>query len=439
MSAKHYVDAPTVTAYTKSVDISGRLMARVERYPAQKLRIIERNGEIDYEPHGPVVEMPAVLWRNGEPWLAAMAYLREKAFEAHFDGGSPTTMTLHATALAAYATFIEGEGIAWNQMPEDRSLRPTYRYRGHVLSRCEARSLARSTAANHMSVLRAYYAWATHQGYLRGPAAPYQPRHVAVRYTDPYGLTKTTNVLTSDLAIRRPAIGRRGVEEGCTPLRMADRDRVLRIAKEQFRSEFELALKIGFYSGMRLGTILGLTHTSLRKHFPSRDIHGWYSISVGPQYGIHTKNGVEYYPSMPEPLLRELLGYCRSVGRDIRISKAQSADKDLVFLSKHGAQLKTRSFSQDMTLLRRIAKAQGLQIPRFKFHDSRATFGTAFVLAALQAGHKTAQIMPRLMRLMGHASSASTMSYIDFVEDDRRMEAATSDWEAYLGLPEATT
>lgn len=383
-----------------------------------------------------MVEMPAIIWSDGEPWLPAMAYLREKAHEAYATGGSTKTVMLHANALAAYASWLEREELDWSHFPEDRSLRPTYRYRGHVMDRIRDQTLARSTAANHMSVLRAFYGWAAYVGYLHRSAEPYRPRVVAVRYADAIGRERVTSVVSSDLAIRRGKQSRRGVEEGCVPLRRADRDALLGIAAEHFRPEFVLALKLGFYSGMRLGTILGLTHTALRKHFPSREMPDWFSISVGPEHGIPTKAGVTYHPSMPEPLLRELLTYCRSGRRDARTKKAAPEHKDLVLLSKDGEPLSTRSFSHDMTDLRKIACAQGLRLRTFRFHDTRATFGTSFVLASMQADHKPNQVLPVLMRLMGHTTAASSMIYIDFVEEDERMDAASAAWEEWLGVPE---
>lgn len=415
-------------------------MARVEKYVGHWLEIDDVGGRVAYRRQGPGIEMPAVIWANGECWLAASVYLRRKAFDVAAAGGSHTTVESHATALGAYATFLESENLDWAVFPESKSLRPTYRYRGYVLGRCQNGSLTRSTAANHMSVLRAFYEWAMQSGVLIDQQIePFRTRQVAVRYTDQVGLEQTKIVLTSDLAIKRPALARCGVEEGCTPLRLADRDQVVRICREHFRKEFQLVMELGFFSGIRLGTILGLTHTALRRHFPSSDIPNWFAISVGPDHQIPTKKGVNYFPSIPAPLLRELLDYCTSVRRAQRQRKASHSDRDLVFLSAQGRRLNTRSFSADMTRLRRIAKAQGMQIPEFYFHCSRATFGTTFVLASMDAGHKTTTILPRLMRLMGHASAESSLHYIDWVEDKKNMEGDINAYSDFLVLPEEAT
>lgn len=412
-------------------------MARVEMYVGQRLRIEQIDGRVEYDPHGPKIDMPAVIWTDGEPWLAATVYLRRRAFQAAAAGRSQSTIARHSTALAAYATYLESEQLGWNEFPEDKSLRPTYRYRGHVLARCHALDLARSTAANQMSVLRAFYGWAMRWGALIDRSVePYRPRPIVVRYSDQVGLQRSTIVMSSDLAIKRTKVAFGGVEEGCKPLRIADRDQVLRICRDHFRVEFQLVMKIGFYSGMRLGTIIGLTESAIRNHFPSPDIPSWCAIGVGPEYGIPTKHDVTYHPSMPEPLLRELLKYCRTIRRALRQRNASQTDQDVIFLNAKGQRLTTRSFSADMTKLRRIAKAQGMQIPWFHFHCSRATFGTSIVLAGLAAGHKTTHMLPRLMRLMGHARAPSSMHYIDWVEDDERMKADIDAYSDFLGMPQ---
>lgn len=415
-------------------------MAYIETYKGQRLKISVVADKVKYDPQGRVVKMHAVIRDDHEPWLTACAYLRQKALEALAAGSSQSTVQRHAEALRSYAEFLESEGLEWNVLPEDKSLRPTYRYRGHALGRCAQSKLARSTASNHMSVLRCFYGWAMRCGALDARShAPYRQKVVSIRYTDKIGLEKARTVISSDLAIRRPRVDAGGVEDGCMPLRLSVRDQVLRICRDNFRPEFDLAMKLGFYSGLRIGSIVGLTHKAIRKHFPSPEIPGWFAINVGPKHGIPTKGGVNYTASMPDWLLRELLAYGTSVRRAIRVKKADEENADLLFLNLSGERMNHKTFSTDMTLLRRLAASKGIRLKRFHFHDSRATFGTAFVLASLAAGHKEKYILPRLMRLMGHANAASSLHYISWVEDNKRMEEDAEVYADYFGLPKEVT
>ncbi|HBS82383.1 hypothetical protein ACTXPD_16465 [Vreelandella alkaliphila] len=415
-------------------------MAKVEWYRGQRLKIGVANEAVQYDPQGGIIDMPAIIQTDGSVWVAATIYLRRKSHEAEATGASQKTVEKHAAALASYCSFLETEDLQWNEIPKEKSQRPTYRYRGHVMRRINASELARSTGAHNMSVIRAFYLWAIHTRILDATASePFINLEVTVRITNRFGLERSLRVLTSDLAIRRNTVAQKGVEEGCIPIKISDRNKLLLICEEYFRLEFCLFMKCGFFSGMRNGSIINLTHKALRNHFPSSEIPGWYAISIGPEYGIATKGGVTYHPSMPEPLLRELLQYCMSVRRLARVKKADNDLKDLIFLNQFGKPLTTRSFGPDMTKLRLIAKSNGLRLQRFYFHCTRATFGTAFVIASLKAGHKSNWILPRLMRLMGHSTAQSSMGYIDFVEDDHIMESDINAYSDFLDLPRERT
>ncbi|GAC1634719.1 MAG: hypothetical protein NVS9B10_30840 [Nevskia sp.] len=54
----------------------------------------------------------------------------------------------------------------------------------------------------------------------------------------------------------------------------------------------------------------------------------------------------------------------------------------------------------------------------------------------MKSGHKSNQIFPRLMRLMGHSNAGSSKNYIDFVENEKQMEADAGAYAEFLGLPQ---
>lgn len=413
-------------------------MARTVQYIAQRLEYEFAEGELRSELHGNHLAMPAIVWKSGALWLDATAYLRSKAWHQNSIGGSQQTVASHAFTLTAYANFLEVEKLSWCDFSDDRSP-PTYRFRGHVLRLCDERRLARSTAAKHMGVLRQFYEWAQVNFLVDRASKPYRAKQVAVRFTDNIGLSHSKLVRTSDLAIRAPRAASRAPEDGAHPIRLAQRDQLLSIAANHFRAEFNLVLKLGFLTGMRIGTIIGLTYSSLRNCFPSRELPGWYSIEVGPKAGIPTKGGVSYYPSIPKPLLAELLNYCKLPRRALRQRNARLEDRDLVFLNFRGKRMTSGSFSADMTKLRRLAKAQGMRLANFHFHCSRATFGTAFVITQLDRGLPSSAILPRLMALMGHSRADTSLAYIAFIENDQLLTQDAIEHANYLGLPDQIT
>lgn len=384
-----------------------------------------------------ITHAPAVLWESNELWLEASVYLRRKALYIASTGGSQLTTTSHASSLSAYAQFLEEHDLEWSSFPEDRSERPTYRFRGYLLAQVDVGQMARSTAARHVSVIKQFYQWARANCALGWAVEPYRTRQVEVRFTNSVGLTGRKSVETTDLAIRATRVKSGGLEDGVHPIKLGERNQLMQIAHQNFRPEFVLILKLGFFTGMRIGTILDLTYSALRAHFPSRELEGCYSIEVGGKSGISSKGGVHYLPSIPAWLLEELLDYCKRPRRAIRQKRAATEDRDLVFMGQRdGQRLNGRSISPDMTHLRRIARAQGMRLPNFHFHCTRATFGTGLVLTLLDAGVPTKAILPVLMAAMGHSRADTSMRYVQFIENKKHLAEIATEYGNFLGLPQ---
>lgn len=387
---------------------------------------------------GPPLDMPAIYWADGSIWFEASVYLRRMAFEALSKGGSQETVEGHASALKHFSEFIEERKLLWTDFPVDRSLRPTYLYRGYLVSAIESRALRKSTAARYNASARMLYQWVIANDILEIAQDPFRTKVVRVGFANDVGFMKQKDVVTTDLAIRVPRnAANKAPEDGVFPIQIDLRDKLLRICRDNFRVEFNLVLKLGFYSGMRIGTIVNLTFERLLKRYPSRELPGWYSIDVGPSFGIPTKLGVDYHPSIPGPLVADLIDYCKRPRRALRLGHAATEDKGLVFLNRDGARLTKSSFSADMTKLRRLATAAGLKVSDFHFHCSRATFASAFVMAEMDRGTPTQMIVQRLMALLGHARPDTSMLYVQFVEDLIQRSKDADDYSSYLKLPES--
>lgn len=376
----------------------------------------------------------AVFWSHGDLWLEATAYLANKAFEQESLGKSLDTINGHASSLTVYGTFLEQFGLDWFRFPKDRSKRPTYLFRGHLIQEINNCNIARTTAARHITVIRAFYHWVRECALIDRASEPYRTNQTSIRFTDDFGLTRVKQIQTSDLAIRAPRSHIRGVENGLYPIKLQERNQLLRVAEKNFSPEFVLALKLGFFTGMRIQSILGLTQTVLRKHLPSRELEGWFSIEIGGHSGVPAKQGAHYFPSIPSWLLNELLDYCKRPRHAIRQKKAKQVNQDLVFIGQRGQRLNSRSYSQHMTKLRALLQAQGLMLNNFHFHCTRATFGTALVLMLLDAAFPTKNILQKLMATMGHASAESSLSYIKFIENEKEMADMAAAYSSYLGL-----
>lgn len=380
-----------------------------------------------------------VVWSTGVLWLEATAYLAEKSLEVRTTGGSEETVASHASSLAVFATYLEDSGRSWIELPPEKDQRVTYLYRGHLIDRVEKqKKLRRSTAARHISVVKSFYKWAKAKGLLTGLSDAYKPRPRGVAYTNSVGLVQVKEVESSDLAISSSSAKNSGVEDGLHPLKIQDRNSMILLVKEHFSREFYLILMLGFYSGMRIETILGLTVKGLQNTFPSRELHGWLSLEVGGHSGIPTKRNVNYFPSIPQWLFNELLNYIKRPRRAVRAKKAEGADKGLVFLGQRGQKLTNKSFCQDMRKLKSLAKMKGFNFESFYFHCSRATFGTALVTMLMTDKAPTPYILNCLRCCMGHTNASTSLRYVQWVEDDSERVVVANLYSEFLGFPHET-
>ena len=421
-------------------------MAYTIKYELQKLRFVVRDDCAQeafekYKPQSvgsPIPGVRAVFFEHGDIWEEASAYLAERAFTKSAMGEPLDAIEGDAGSLRAYAEFLESnEGLEWWKFPEERFNRPTYLFRGYLVRKRNDRQIAPSTATRHISSIKRFYEWVLVKRLLDPAAEPYREKRVGVSYTDSIGLEHSISARSSDLAIPYRSAASTGVDGGLRPITIADRDALLSLVEGEFPKEFILHLKLGFFTGMRIGTIVTLTESALRASYPSHEITGWRSITIGPGTLIKTKGNVRYNPSIPPRLLSELLEYCVSSRRRVRGKKAAPELQDLVFITDQGRQYTTRSNSQNMTKLRLLAKTAGMSLAQFNFHDTRATFGTALVLKMLKARKSPQAIMPVLMAAMGHKSASSSLGYIKFIEEDSADTEANAQYAKALLEPQS--
>lgn len=73
---------------------------------------------------------PIVLKRDGAPWDEANSWLINKIEED--PNYNVYSLGAHAEGLAAYCEFLEAHNINWLEFPDQKHLRPTYRYRTNL-------------------------------------------------------------------------------------------------------------------------------------------------------------------------------------------------------------------------------------------------------------------------------------------------------------------
>lgn len=393
--------------------------------------------QINYVPHdtegNPLAEcarlpVPVLLRGNGELWEEGSAYLCALARDISELGGSIETVSSIAWHLHYYLLFCESMDFNPMRFGVARIDKPTYRFRGHLIKRIKGEIspvLATSTAQSRIRAVISFYRWLLDSQQLSPSAQPFvEKRKILERQTSTRNYS--FEIRTTDLTIRRGRSNSSSIlEDGLHPVSIEYRNQMIEASRRLCSLEFSLMLEIGFLTGMRLGTITGLTLEALRLSREA-ELASYRYIRVGPAYGIPTKFDVTYSPLIPVSLLQRLEEYAISLRRLGRENRAAGKDKGLLFLnrfgkpynSEHGAA--SSSASQELRKLRQ--GLSHLDLSSFYFHCTRATFGTSIVLAGLRVGERLDTIADRLKDLLGHKDASVSLKYIDFIENQQRNE-----------------
>jgi integrase len=224
---------------------------------------------------------------------------------------------------------------------------------------------------------------------------------------------------------------------------IAARNEILAFANVHASREFFLILSLGFFTGMRLGTICDLKVQTILNAVPDPSAPGLYRLALGPSVSppVSTKFGVTGQAHIPEALLAELRDHAYSVERLRRESLAESRNRDLLFLTRFGNPYAQRgtdksvAFNVEMNRLRRKAHREGVAAFRsFRFHQTRATFATQLARIAISTVGALSAVAIVQDALL-HRHEATALKYIRFVEKEPFKEKLSDEFtRSFLGL-----
>lgn len=387
--------------------------------------------------------LPQIFWRGGDPWREANLWLMERSQSRDV---AIKTVIADATGLHRYASWLEETGLDWWHFPPSRRDRCLVRYRGSLVSARDDGALAPTTTSQRMRVVIAFYRWLKHVGLLSSEWPTWQERTVGVKLQDPFGFERTIAVGTTDLSIPNRRAKHEQLEGGVLPVTTAARDEILRFAHEYASTEAFLILSVGFFTGMRLGSICDLKMETLLQAVPDPLASGTYRLAIGPGASppVATKFGVTGQVLIPEQLLNQLRDYGYSVGRLKRQALAERERRDLLFLTRFGNSYAQRgsdksvAFNVEMSRLRSRAQQFSVRaLQNFHFHQARATFATQLARIAISvvgALHAVAIVRDALL----HKDEATALKYIRFVERTPVKERLSNEFTvAFFGLMKA--
>lgn len=388
---------------------------------------------------GVIERLPQLVWENNSTWAEANLWALEQASEKDIK-------TIHAAMghLLGYANWLEAEGVGWWHFPARESERCLKRFRGALIRARDRGQIAPSTATSRMSAVVRFYRWLKAMGLLSSVWPMWAEKQIGIRITDPFGLEHTLRVASTDLSIRNAKVaGAIQLEDGVMPLTSKGMRDVLEFSDANASDELSLMLRIGFGTGLRLGSILDLKRETLMRAHPD-PVAGWYRISVGPgaRPPVATKYGNSGMVPMPTQLLEDLRDYACSVRRSKRQAKADPEHRELLFLTRFGkpySGTESRAINVEISRLRKAAEVAGIEVFReFHFHRTRATFATMLMRAALKC-MPVGDAVEFVREACLHKDEAITLKYVKFIESSKAMaEAADAFTEAFMGLAKRT-
>ncbi len=410
-------------------------MACLEYINYQPWRDVAVGKSIIWEPDAiaPGVRgLPQVFWQSGEGWAEANHWALEKVINqgVHLDTAKALLKHLHA-----YACFLEENELDWRHFPTRLADRAVVRFRGHLVREIERDSLKASTARSRINAVVQFYRHAAAHDFVTSTTPMWRERTVVVRFYDTVGFQRSLLRLTTDLAIPNRAIPGVRLEDGLFPISDSHMTELLEFTAGEETAELHLMLTTGFFTGARLGSITTLRIENLEHALPDPLMKGFYLVRVGPGTNVATKFNVEGNLLVPKALLEELKRYAYSTERLKREARAPAAQRTLLFLTSRGKGYSVNSVGRLMTGLRRNAVRSNLRfMQHFKFHQTRATYGTWLMKLVLGVTTVSAAV-EFVKNAMLHKHEATTFKYVKFLEDTKgKQEAARAFHEAFTGL-----
>lgn len=373
----------------------------------------------------PIIKnLPQLFWSNGMPWREANLWAIERTTNGNT---SLKTVVSNMNGLLNYAKFLELNQIKWFEFPIRKADRCLIRYRGELIKLRNRGELAPSTATEYMRTCIMFYRWARNKGFLSDVESIWGDKLYTIKYFDKVGFERTVSGITADISIpNRRRIGEI-LEGGLLPVSAQDRDLILDFVKNNCSIELYLMLSLGFFTGMRLGSICDLKIQNLENAVPDPHAIGLLRLAIGPGASppVQTKLSVTGHIWIPLSLRDHLLEYTKSIRRAIREGKALPENKKLVFLTRFGNPYgrsgsdQSSAVNVEMSELRKKGIKSNIQVlKKFHFHQSRCTFGTELARLVLSTCTDANLVVAMVGNALLHSPNSEeiTFRYIRFVQ-----------------------
>lgn len=431
-----------------------------------------------------VKDMPLLVQGNGKPWDLGNTYLiwlfhdKIRDHDLHMD-----TLRSISDSLLHYLRWIEHMQLRNHKihvlyLPDNQSLRVTYRYKRYLSSLIQMQLIKPTTANKRMNSIVAFYKRSISENLIKCSDIkniPFQEVEKTIRTTSRIGLTSFKKIITSDLAIKIPKTpdSIESINDGgekLRPLDDHDQNLILEALLQRGNRTMQLIFWLTLFSGARIQTCATIRIFSIKNAYATQSHKPITLIKVGSHDSfIDTKGSREYILHIPTILVKQIIDYTSSSWSHKLRAKSfyGETDNNYIFLTKNGDPFITSNkemedrqeskYSARLSLADRIdfkrkrgqavrdfvekineyIRAEHPEFRRFRFHDLRASFGMNYLNAkmataqmkTLSNGRKVdtrrSDALRDLSKCMGHSNESITELYLNF-NDTIASERASS-------------
>lgn len=414
-------------------------MSRIEYQEIQPQTLEINLNEVSFQdtPKKDVITLPQIYWSDNTAWDIANIY----AYDLLVDEGlNIKTIKTNMMHLNAYASWLETQdNIEWYTFPNRKSERCIFIFRGELIKQRENKLLSPTTTTHRMRSVIKFYRWVTKKNLIEQDIELWQDKKIKITSINKFGFEHSFDVTTTDLAI---PLNRNNssidLENGISPVNPKHINSILDFAKNNAPIEIYLMLKLGFFTGMRIGSITDLKVETLEKNFTYLQDLSMGKIKIGSQAEppVQTKFSTTGYAIIPTELKDELLEYANSIRRLKRIKDSKNAN--LLFITCKGNKyLEENSQSINVAIyrLRKTALAQGhYEFKDFHFHRTRATFATLLMQYCLNIMDVSSAVS-LVKECCMHRDEQTTLKYVKFIHTHEKLAKLSNEYtKMFLGL-----
>ena len=413
-------------------------MSRIENVKIKPQNIIIKDNQVIFKESTNLESqnLPQIYWFNNQAWDVANLYAYDLMVNERVKLKTIQTDMQH---LNAYASWLETkENLTWWHFPNKKSERCVFVFKGYLIQQRNNQEIAPSTATHRMRAVSKYYRWVQHNNLINKDFELWQNKLKKITVVNKFGFEHSFNVLTTDLAIPLKANNSNiDLEDGVSPINPKHVPKILEYAKTYAPIEIYLMLKLGFFTGMRIGSITDLKVATIENYSYLEDMSmATIRIGLDATPPVHTKFSKGGNIIIPTELVNELLGYAYDVRRLKRIKKVENSEN--LFLTIRGNKYlddEGKSINVAIHRLRKSALEMGVyEFKDFYFHRTRATFATVLMQYCLEKMDVTSAV--QLVRdCCLHKDEKTTLKYVKFIEQNKQLAKISNEYtKAFLGL-----